>query len=153
MMMKLKTLTGKSIRVLAGACRAVWRLVFRLCRLYKFSIAYRILFPNGVYFYDTLWTECVPDILKSIKNGTDLHESVMGLVICNLIQSKRECGDIPFNDVFKICRQLNGKYDEVYFHYRYGMIEWQINEGENGGLERTAAKYGAIPETAARRAG
>jgi hypothetical protein len=99
---------------------------FLSCVLYRYTIAYRRLFPDGQFLDpDTPYKDEVELIRKAIKRPSfQLQEMDMGIVLSQLIQS-----DVNYSEAQKICAIINRKYkDKPYFQFRWHVVSLELSE-------------------------
>jgi hypothetical protein len=100
--------------------------------LYKRTIAYKKLFPNGCFLDpETPYKEEVELILKAIKHPSyNLEEADMGIVLSQLIQS-----EIGYTEAYEICKILNDRYgNELHYIERRNVVGAELEEAEKNCL-------------------
>jgi hypothetical protein len=104
----------------------LYRRTFLCPLLYRHTIAYRKLFPNGDFLDpETPYKDEIRLIWKAIKSPSyQLEEINMGIVLSQLIQS-----DVSFDDAYEICAIINQKYkNELYFMFRWNVVQLQLED-------------------------
>jgi hypothetical protein len=106
-----------------------YRHSFLCCVLFRYTAAYRVLFPNGVFLdNESPYLEEIRLIRRAIRfPDFQLSEADMGIVLSQLIQSP----DVGFSEAQEVCAFLNQKYsNELHYMYRRTVIELQLDEFE-----------------------
>jgi hypothetical protein len=108
---------------------------FLSCILYRYTIAYKTLFPNNAYIDpETLYKDEIKLILFAIREPSfNLSDSDMGIVLSLLINR-----NIPIPKAWEICGIINSEYkDWEYFKFSYEVAR----EGLKGMREAIAGTY------------
>jgi hypothetical protein len=104
----------------------LYRHTFLSRILYRRTIAYRKLFPDGQFLDPrTPYRDEIKLIRKAIKNPMfDLDEADMGIVLSQLIQS-----DTSSDEAWEICATVNSAYaDKWHYAIRRNIVEQELSE-------------------------
>jgi hypothetical protein len=102
----------------------LYRRTFLCCVLYRWTVAYRRLFPNGRFLDpESPYVEEIVLIRRAIRCPSyRLEEMNMGIVLSQLIQS-----EIGFDEGYVICAMLNDSYaDRIHYMNRWDIVRCQL---------------------------